>query len=65
MPKYEYDIDIINLGMAGIKSKEIDYSILKDELNKYGKAGWELCTSIDKVSNGVTQEVIIIFKKEI
>ena len=43
----------------------IETDELEEELNKLGRAGWELVSDLSSEVNGWTQEAALIFKREL
>ncbi len=64
MIKWEYKTIKIKAGMMGggnIKEEE-----LEDQLNRYGREGWEVVSCFDTSSvQGITKDVIVVFKRPV
>lgn len=64
MDKFEYKTKSFSIGRT-MFSKEIDEMPLEATLNEYGRAGWELVTKVDSLSDGWTNVIVLIFKRRI
>ncbi|SDE92658.1 protein of unknown function [Fontibacillus panacisegetis] len=64
MTRWEYKtIKIKTGGFMGGKVDEIDF---QDELNHYGRDGWEVVSCFDtSYGQGTSREVIVVFKRAI
>lgn len=65
MSKYEYktiEIEIQNSLIFG--SRDIEASEVEKALNEYSEEGWEYISPIQKVTNGYTDQIILVFRKE-
>ncbi len=63
MMKYEYSTVVFDTTAFFIGSK-LNHERFHEKLNEYGREGWELVNALDlNRGNGVTYEVIAIFKR--
>ncbi|MCY6354831.1 DUF4177 domain-containing protein [Clostridium sp. ZS2-4] len=54
MKKYEYKVVPVKIPITF--SEEKRYKSLEEQLNKYGKSGWELCSLVNR---------LVVFKREL
>lgn len=59
-----WEYKVIKLSTIGFKGGYINISVFNEQLNLYGKEGWELVTSFDtNEDSGKSREVITVFKR--
>ena len=63
MKKFEYEVLTIKFGV--FDKRKFAEDELNKQLNEMGKDGWELVTSIKAQYGGSTNEVSLIFKREL
>ncbi|MDF1696257.1 MAG: DUF4177 domain-containing protein [Saprospiraceae bacterium] len=64
MERIKYKTHTINLKNSIFSKRKIDGETLTSELNKLGEQGWELVTKVDSLTNGWTNNVVLIFKRK-
>jgi len=62
MKRFEYKTVFYNAKEKGLFNSSVDRQRLERDLNDFGRAGWELCTTI---SESLMHELILVFKREI
>lgn len=65
MKKFEYKTLEFSPEGKWLKLINIENSEIEPQLNEMGKEGWELINSVDYAVEGITQKVILFFKREI
>lgn len=59
-----WEYKVIKLSAIGFKGGYINIGVFNEQLNLYGKEGWELVTSFDtNEDSGKSREVITVFKR--
>ncbi|MCR8657383.1 DUF4177 domain-containing protein [Paenibacillus endoradicis] len=62
MEQWEYKT--LKLSTGGFFGGKVDEEELEDELNRFGRDGWELASSFDtSQAQGASREIIIMFKR--
>jgi hypothetical protein len=60
--RWEYHVHTLATG--GFLGGKFDPAVLAAEMNRLGKDGWELCSSLDTNSSyGQTRDIVLLFKR--
>ncbi len=61
--KYEYETVTLKLNNAGMFARNFEEWEIRDQLNAMSKKGWIYIDKVERIRDGYTVQVILIFRR--